>query len=405
MKYIKSLKILTLTLVLSACVPDEYGSVKLVDSNATQQTKALFVNLDQIRHDYVLFGHQDTKAYGVKWRGDENRSDIKDVTGSFPAIYGWDLGHLELGSEENLDKVNFNQMREWIIDAYERGGVTTLSWHLNHPVTGNRIPEEHNPDEWEAAGSSWDNKPVINDILPGGSHEEVFNEWLDNIAGFFHSLESRTGDKYLIPIIFRPWHEVTGFWFWWGSEAVTPEEYIRLWRYTVESLRDERGVHNLLYAYTPNTFNELDNWEDFWKWYPGDDYVDIIGFDDYYTLQGGYGDEAPVEMFTSMLKYLVEESEARGKIPVLGETGLEAISIHDWYTSRMLKAIKGDPAASRIAYLLVWRNANEATDRTGHFYGPYVGHPSAEDFVKFHNDPKILLENDLPDMYSIPGNK
>jgi mannan endo-1,4-beta-mannosidase len=365
----------------------------LVDPGATRETRALFVNLDRLRADHVLFGHQDAVAYGVKWRDDSGRSDVREVTGSHPALYGWDVGHIELGRSENLDRVDFDNMRRWIQEAYERGGVITLSWHLNHPATGRQIPAT-----WETAGSSWDTTAVIRDILPGGQHEALFNEWLDRLAGFMKSLQSTGRRPHPVPVIFRPWHEMSGHWFWWGTKAATPEEYIELWQYTVHSLRDKRGVHNLLYAWSPNSLNELD-WADFWQWYPGDAYVDIIGFDDYFTLQGGYGDEQPVERFTAMLRYLVEASEARGKIPALTETGLEALRIPDWYTQRLLKAIQADSVAARIAYVHVWRNANEDVDRAEHFYAPYPGHASADDFIRFRQDPMILFEDDLPPMY------
>lgn len=393
------IKIVLLMPLLISCsdqTEPKSTDITLTDPNATIETQMLFHNLNSIRHNHILFGHQDALAYGVTWRDEEGRSDVKDVAGSYPALYGWDLGHLELGSPKNLDKVAFDDIHRWIIEAFERGGVITLSWHLNHPVTGNRIQKEHNPDDWEVEGSAWDATPVINDILPGGSHEEVFKEWLDTIADFMKSLKSSDGRS--IPVIFRPYHEVTGHWFWWATEAATPDEYIALWRYTVEYLRDHRNVNNLLYAYTPNSLNEIE-WDEFWTWYPGDDYVDIIGFDDYYTLQGGYGDEDPVATFTAMLRWLVTEAEARNKIPVIGETGLEALYIHNWYTDLFLRSIKNDPIAQRIAYVLVWRNANKATDRKDHFYAPYPDHPSAEDFKAFVRDDIILLESDLPDLY------
>ncbi|GAB5409834.1 MAG: hypothetical protein BalsKO_21990 [Balneolaceae bacterium] len=63
----------------------------MVDTNATAETKALLQNLHNIAGEHSLFGHQATLAYGYTWRGDSSRSDVKDVTGSFPALYGWDV--------------------------------------------------------------------------------------------------------------------------------------------------------------------------------------------------------------------------------------------------------------------------------------------------------------------------
>jgi mannan endo-1,4-beta-mannosidase len=87
-------------------------------------------------------------------------------------------------------------------------------------------------------------------------------------------------------------------------------------------------------------------------------------------------------------------AEARGNIAALTETGLEGIPEADWWTNRLLKYIKADPAASRIAWLLVWRNARE-----NHHYAPYPGHLSAPDFVGFANDPMILMQRNVPKLY------
>ena len=377
-------------LLITGCEREPASDISLADPNATDETRALFINLDRIRHDHVLFGHQDALAYGVHWIGEPGRSDVKDVTGSYPAVYGWELGDLELGKEENLDNVNFENMREWIREGYKRGGVITLSWHKNNPVSG---------------GNAWDTTGAVPHILPGGEYHEKYKGWLDIFAEFVSGLTmpgtAWNDSEHLIPVIFRPFHEQSGYWFWWGDPYCTHEEYKQLWRFTVEYLRDEIGVRNILYAYSPHSLSEYEK-DQYWDWYPGDEYIDILGFDDYFTLQSGYGFEDGVAVFTDYLKWIVDQAEARGKIPGLTETGLEAIPDPNWWTGKMLAAIKGDPAAKRIAYLLVWRNANHETDRQEHFYAPYPGHKSEEDFIRFRNDPILLFEDDLPILYQLP---
>ena len=110
-----------------------------IDENATPETRALFHRLRQIAQTKMLFGHQDSTAYGVGWSADEepeDTSDVKKVTGSFPAVYGWDIGRLGLGGEQNLDRINFNLLKQLIRNAHERGGINTISWHMSNPVTG-----------------------------------------------------------------------------------------------------------------------------------------------------------------------------------------------------------------------------------------------------------------------------
>lgn len=357
--------------------------VALVDPQATAETKALYANLMRLAPDHLLFGHQDDLAYGVTWKREPGRSDVKDVTGAYPAVYGWELGDLENGVAMNLDDVGFEEMQEWIREGYERGGVIAISWHMDNPVSG---------------GSSWDTTRAVHTILPGGIHHEKYKTWLDRFAAFADGLRTRpllgVGSGTPIPVIFRPFHEHTGSWFWWGGRNVTPEEYVRLWRFTVEYLRDEKDLHHLLYAYSTDVF---DSEEQYLRHYPGDAYVDLLGYDDYHALSR----DETVEVMTRRLRMLVEMAEARGKIAALTETGAEGIEMPTWWTDRLLRAIEADPVARRTVYAMVWRNANQA-DNPGHHYAPYAGHSSAPDFVRFYQEPFVLFEDELPDLYRWP---
>lgn len=351
-----------------------------VDAGATPATVALFANLRVLAATAVLFGHQDDLAYGVEWWDEPGRSDVHAVAGSYPAVFGWELGRIEKGGPESLDRVPFDRIRDWMVQAYRMGAVNTVSWHADNPVSG---------------GDSWDTTPAVATILPGGDRHETYVGWLDRLADFFLSVRAPDGEP--VPIIFRPFHEMSGGWFWWGAPHATPEEYRALWRFTVEHLRDRRGVHNLLWAYSTNALADLEG-EAYWTWYPGDAYVDVLGFDDYHTLQSG--PEGVTELAAD-LAWLVERAESRGKIPAFTETGHEAIPDPAWWTGRLLAAITREPAARRIAWVLVWRNANAERDRAGHFYAPYPGHESAPDFVRFRQHPLVLFADDLPDLYGV----
>ena len=377
-----------LLLLAAGCrtaAPPALPDVDLVDGEATRETKALFYNLRQTAGQGILYGHQDDLAYGVGWAREPGRSDTKEVTGAYPAVYGWEVGHLEKGADENLDGVRFSDMRRWIREGYDRGGAITVSWHMDNPVSG---------------GSTWDTTRAVHTILPGGLHHETFKAWLDRFAAFAGSLTGPQGEA--IPLLFRPYHEHTGSWFWWGRRHATPDEYKRLWRFTVEYLRDEKGVHNLLYAYSPNSLSDYP-FEQYFEYYPGDEWVDVLGVDDYGTLRGGYGHSDPVATFAGQLRWLVEQAEARGKIPALTETGYEGVPDPTWLTSKVLAGFKADSVAQRIAYVLLWRNA-QASERSGHFFAPPPGHPSAASLVQFRADPLIRFGDELPrDLYRFPG--
>lgn len=354
-----------------------YNSIQITDPNATKETKALYANLKLLAEDHVLFGHQDALAYGVMWKDwHEWRSDVNDVCGKFPAVFGWDVSKLGKYTH-NIDTVDFEQMKFWIREVYKRGGINTISWHLDNFLNG---------------GSSWDvGDNVVAAILPGGSHHQEYLDKLDLFAGFISDLKVGFLFKKDIPIIFRPFHEHTGDWFWWGASHCSPEEYKALWRFTVEYLRDEKDLHNLLWAYSPDIFEDQ---EHYLMCYPGDDYVDILGLDDYHDV-GSHGN---IEDLARRLGMVVELAQKKGKVAALTETGFNQIPREQWWTDQLLQTIKNDPLASQIAWVLVWRNA-----RFSHHFGPYPSHKTADDFRAFSRDSMMLFKSDLNhSVYRLP---
>ena len=183
---------------------------------------------------------------------------------------------------------------------------------------------------------------------------------------------------------------MNGSWFWWGERHTTPAEFVQLWQFTVRYLRDEKGVHHLLWAYCPDLFDTRGG---YLTRYPGDRYVDLMGFDDYYDF---YGDNRSPEMFTEQLRVLGQLAGERDKLAAVTETGLEGIPDSTWWTDTMLQSLKADSLTRRIVYVMAWRNAH---DIEGHFYAPYPGHSSAPNFRTFANDPFVHLADDLPPLY------
>ena len=360
---------------------------ELTDPLATAETRALYANLAKLRQEHMLFGHQDDLAYGVTWEDQPGRSDVKEVAGSYPAIYGWELGGLGIDQPENLDKVNFAKMQGWIKEGYARGGVITISWHMYSPVTG---------------ANSWDKGATVHEIIPGGSKHEQFKAMLDKFVTFNAGLVA--ADGHAIPVIFRPWHEHNGDWFWWGKGHCSEEDYQALFRFTVDYLREQKGLHNLIYVFSPDRSRidmaKFD--EGYFYGYPGDKYVDVIGLDDYWDA-GHESNQASAEEqvanLTASLKRIAQIARDKNKIAALSETGNNKLPIADFWTGRLLKAVSADADAMEIAYALVWRNANTEREKSEQFFAPYPGQASAADFVNFYQSPVVMFESELPDMY------
>ena len=343
------------------------------DKNATSETKRLFANMHKLMEKGYLVGHQDDLAYGVNWKYQSGRSDVKEVTGDYPGLYGWELGDLELGKEKNLDDVPFDKMRQYIIDGYERGAVITLSWHVNNLLTGK---------------NAWDPTPgSVKAVLSGGAKHKLFTAYLDKVAEFLHSLKGSRGEA--IPVLWRPFHEHTGGWFWWGVKSSTDEEFKQLFRFSVDYLRNEKQLHNLLIGY--NTGTEFSNEKEFLARYPGDEYVDFISFDTYQRGEAKY-DEGFVKALDNGLDVITMIAKKHGKIPAIGEIGFNQIPLTDWFSQTLMPVFN----KHQFSYVLFWRNAGyKPKDKESEFYVPYRGHSSAADFKSFYKLKKTLFEKEV----------
>lgn len=321
---------------------------------------------ETVREGRIMFGHQDDLMYGHTWKtegGEYTRSDVKDVCGMYPAVYGLDLGGIEVADDNNLDGNPFVQMRESALVHNQRGGIISFSWHPRNPFTG---------------GDAWDisSKEVVASILEGGEKHELFMGWLGRIADYFDTFKTADGQD--VPLIFRPWHEHTGSWFWWGRDLCTPEQYRQLWAMTYNYLTVERGLDNIVWAYSPGAGGITE--ELYMERWPGDGMVDLLGVDCY---QYGTGEEYTAEL-RKALGIMNNVCGEHGKIMAVTETGHEGIPDAAWWTGTLLPAIRDYP----VAYVLTWRNA---WDTPTHFYAPFEGHESADDFRKFAGSDKITM--------------
>ena len=350
--------------------------MKLIDTAATKETVNLYQNLTQLSKEHILFGHQHATEYGHGWQGDMDRSDVRSVTGSHPAVIGVDFAGLSGRSEALIEKEKIS-LRKTITDTYNRGGITTVSWHFSNPVSAGDF-------YWKDSVSL----PAVKYIVPGGSFHVKYKTILSAIAELAGSVKGADGK--LVPMIFRPFHELDGDWFWWGSPHCTVDEFKNLWKFTVSYLRDSLQVHNFIYAFSPD--NGFTTEATYLERYPGNEWVDIVGLDDYNDF-GRYG-KYNIKAGIARLKIVNDYALKANKLAAFTETGLESIPNANWWTDVLLNALRSEKF--QLAYVLVWRN--DITSPT-HFYAPFPGQVSEQDFIKFYNDPYTLFENDLPKMY------
>jgi len=382
-KYMKGLRINSIYLLLlclistgTAFSKNRNGGVP-VDTSATSETKALYSNLKDIQETHILVGHHDATLYGHTWAGDENRSDIKDVCGSHPALIGFDFALIT--NKPSAMTVNRSELLlKRMIETYNRGGVISMCWHTDNPLTGETA--------WVDTTKAIVN--TVKELLPGGKAHEAYTDKLKLIAGM--AQKAKGADGKLVPVIFRPFHEMEGGWFWWGRPYRTNGEFKSLWRFTVEYLRDTLGVHNFLYAFSTDC--KFKTREDYLIDYPGDNYVDVLGMDEYWDFRPD-GANNPL-LAAEKVKVLSDLAQEKNKIAAMTETGLESITDSTFFTKTLLPVLRYQ--GSKLAYIMLWRNDNHMKY---HFYAPFPGHNSVPDFMKFYNDEYTWFENDLKGIY------
>ena len=354
-------------------VKPEPVTLRLADASATPETKALYANLWSIREKGWMFGHHDDLMYGRKWYGTEGGSDTKEVCGDYPGVYALDVASFM--DERSTSEVNDNALRIKLIkQAYNRGMVITACMHLNDPLTGD--------DSWLDNGKSSD---AVKEILKDGSATQVkFNGWLDKLAAIAKGLKGADGK--VIPIIIRPFHEHTQAWSWWGKTATTEAEFVGLWRYFVNYMKNA-GVHSFIYAISPQMDGSRTESDFLFRW-PGDEYVDFIGMDCYQGINNN--------VFVNNLKVLSALSAKKLKPAGVTETGVQGFKVADYWITNIAAPMAG----RKMSLLVTWRNKYDPTGSGDHYFSVFPGHVSEESFKEMYKRPDTFFCEDLPPMYN-----
>ncbi|WP_308760715.1 glycosyl hydrolase [uncultured Bacteroides sp.] len=336
------------------------------DPEATPEARQLLTRLINIQSKGIMYGHQDDLMTGHTWWYEPDRSDTKEAVGDYPAIAGFELGEIELGGPLSLDSISFANIAERVRWFHRQNGIITISWHCVNPITS-QWPGIKEPNgagsAWEVEMLSADQLNAVRSILPGGCNHAMFNSWLDRLVKNFKQWRDEKGA--LIPFIFRPYHEHSGSFFWWGTQRCYDEEYATLWRYTVNYLRN-KGLHNILYAY--NT-DKVYSAEEFLKGYPGDEYIDMLSIDWY-----GQGEEFNKNV-NYALDFISQIATQKQKLFALSECGPISADLQ-----KILEKYQA-------TYVLTWRNAPPRGGRRN--YTP----PTPEQLAQMPADMRAAYEN------------
>lgn len=387
MKYLSILITCLLIFPFGSCKAKNNNIIPLRDAS----TEKLYNNLKKLSEEgRIMFGcaNPTTLMYKEQHvnKGFEN-SDCKEITSQNPAYYESDFMWFERKTYKKADLIAMQK-------AYERGAVVGYCWHIRGKES--KLFYSNSRSGYTA------DKNLVKKIVAGGTRET--NPELNWLYTQLDHFVVSTFKKLGFPLTFRPWHEMNGFWFWWGSENCTPEEYIKLYRLTVDYLRSQQ-VQNVLYVWSPDTRFTM-------EYYPGDDYVDILGLDIY---EMGAIDYKPMELVLAELEKLTDYAANHNKITAITETGLRIQDsvfrypdeIPDYWSNYILKPILENPKLRRLVWVESWYSVDWSKKRKSQFYIPYKGiekdfengQKAIDDFINFYNNPATLFENDLPNMY------
>lgn len=346
-----------------------------VDKQLTDETAALLYDILRLHKKGTMMGQHD----GV-WmeEGKKITSYMSELSGRLPAIACYDFMFITNvnNTEGSWYRIREHEIRERIVAAHNEGLFITMCWHYNDPYTQKTFYTEQLPTEEMKEKS-------FRSILPGEENHERYKKDLQKVAEFSHSIRDKKGR--LIPFIFRPFHEFDGDWFWWGAAYNEPEEFKTLWRFTVHYLRDVLNVHNMLYAFSPDI--KFESREDYLLRYPGDEYVDILGFDDYEDFKY---DKSRVEEAKKRIRIVGSLAKEKNKPCALTEIGYfikrENHSEQDIRRMEyMLETIS--EMNEYLSYAVFWGNGG------GLYCVPQKGDSGDEAFNSFLNQPFIIMND------------
>ena len=380
------------------------GDVVLADADATGTTKALYSYLKGLDSaDQVLFGHQND-THKCVGKNDGVYSDTKDVTGSISGVVGIDSLALT-GAELGMTDVPAAVAKSVEISkkAASEGAIITLSTHMPNMSNSKIVATPDGKYKYDFSGCDFmESKDLSNNCaresLPGGKYNAQFTAYMDIIADYALALQAEN-----IPVLYRPYHENSGGWFWWGAASTDVETYNALFRYTEDYLAS-KGVHNFIYVYSPN--GPISSEEEYAKRYPGDDYVDIVGFDyynDYNSYPAQYSDSF-MDSLRTTCQVVKSFGEKRGKVAAIAETGVRVMKADGSDIEGILvkdNPIKGQNWYSKVnqiakdtgmPYFLVWANFGDTN-----FYIPYKngdkGQELINEFIDYYNESSSLFAN------------
>ena len=241
-----------------------------VNRHASPEARELLRYLDSISGKYTITGQHNYPNEGSRWT-----DRTYDITGKYPGLYGVDFG---FSGEDDKDSIlSRPDMIEEVERQYRNGSVIAVTWHEvrptdDEPVTFHDSVQAHLTDfEWK-------------ELLTPGT--DLYKRWcaqVDVIAGYLAQLHDAH-----VAVLFRPYHEMNGTWFWWGWRP-GKNGSAALYRQLYDRLVNVHHLDNLVWVWNVNAPSQAAG--PFADYFPGAEYVDVLSVDNYGEFKQSFYDD------------------------------------------------------------------------------------------------------------------
>lgn len=330
-----------------ADMPDLNISPATCDPNATPETKALKQYLTSVYGKFVISGQQEIYGGGNDGNMELEFEYIYEKTGKYPAIRGFDLMNYNplYGWEDSTTA----RMIKWV---RERNGIATASWHITVPQNFTNYTLGEFVDWQQCTYKPTASFKTANCLNETTKEHAYLMMAIDSLAKQLLILQEAK-----VPVLFRPFHEAegnnntdgSGAWFWWGSGGA--EVYKQLWRLLYTTLTEKYGLHNLIWEVNLYTYANS------FEWYPGDDCVDIVGYDKYEGSPYTWETSAVTTVFLSLVNYTndtkmvaLTENDVIPDIQNIVNEGAWWLYFCPWYGEFLMSSRYNDPVLLNTIY-------------------------------------------------------
>ncbi|MBR2566057.1 MAG: beta-mannosidase [Paenibacillus sp.] len=327
----------------------------LTDSQATPETQKLMNYLTEVYGHNIISGQQEIYGGGNDGDSELEFEWIHDLTGKYPAIRGFDLMNYNplYGWEDGTT----TRMIDWVNN---RGGIATASWHINVPRNFNTYQLGDFVDWKEATYKPTEtNFDTAKAVIPGTKEYQYVMMTIADLAEQLQVLQDNH-----VPVIFRPYHEAEGngglngegAWFWWASGGA--DVYKKLWDMLYTELTETYDLHNLIWTYNSYVYSTSP------AWYPGDDQVDLVGYDKYNTIYNRYDGLSGVpneDAITSIFYQLVNLTKGKKMVAMTENDTIPSVKnlteekagwlyFCPWYGEHLMSDAFNYPATLKTLY-------------------------------------------------------